>query len=247
MVRQMSLVAEAKAVVNRAARRTGYEINRLDSTSTMGGALSRLSQSHPDVRTVIDIGASDGRWSAMARRHFPRSSFLLFEALEAPHAAGLRRFGKLNDVHVVLAAAGDHPGTIHFDGADSFGGAASPVPTGDHDLTVPMTTVDIEVDRLGLRGPFLLKLDTHGFEVPIFEGARRTLDRTAVVIVEAYNFRLRPGALTFPEMCAYLEERGFRVLDIVDLMRRPGDSALWQFDLVFARADRPEFRSSAYG
>jgi hypothetical protein len=29
-------------------------------------------------------------------------------------------------------------------------------------------------------------------------------------------------------------------------MRRPADRALWQFDLVFARADRPEFQSNAY-
>lgn len=109
-----------------------------------------------------------------------------------------------------------------------------------------MTTVDAEVARLSLAGPFLLKLDTHGFEIPIFEGAASTLDQTSLLIVEAYNFELRPGALRFHELCTYLGGRGFRPLDVVDVMRRPGDDVLWQFDLFFARNDSREFASSAF-
>jgi hypothetical protein len=50
----------------------------------------------------------------------------------------------------------------------------------------------------------------------------------------------------FPELCLYLAERGFRCLDMFDPLYRPKDEALWQMDLVFARADRPEFQYNSY-
>lgn len=213
----------------------------------MRAAVRRLAHSHPDIRTIVDVGASDGRWSAMVRRSFPDASFLLFEALASVHTEGLSEFALLPNVHVVEGAAGDRPGTIHFDAADPFGGAASEEPFAAHDIEVAMTTIDAEVERLALRPPFLVKLDTHGFEREVLAGATRTMRDTAILVIEAYNFELRPGALTFQGLCEFLADRGFKVLDLVDIMRRPGDRALWQFDLVFARAERPEFGSNTYG
>lgn len=242
----MSTLTTIKAAVSAAARQAGYEIRRIDAGSTMDAALGRLARSHSKLRTFVDVGASDGRWSLMARRHFPDAKYLLFEALTEPHAVKLRSIGADPNIHVVLAAAGNRSGSIHFDASDAFGGSASESPTGDDDVVIPMTTIDAEVERRALPDPVLIKLDTHGFEIPILSGATRTLEQTSVVIVEAYNFKLRPGVLTFPEMCRYLGDRGFRVLDLVDVMRRPADQALWQFDLVFARAERPEFQRNSY-
>jgi FkbM family methyltransferase len=241
----MPRLDSAKGLIKGAVRRAGYEIARPDVASTMDAALRRLAVRYSDVGTIVDIGASDGRWSMGAIRHFPGVSLLLIEALEDPHGAPLRSLG-LPNTHVVIAAAGDRPGSVHFNASDAFGGAASSSSTGDADIIVPMTTVDIEVERIGLRGPFLLKLDTHGFEVAILDGAAATLERTAVIVIEAYNFEIQPGSLTFDEMCRHLGDRGFRVADVVDIMRRPGDQLLWQFDMVFVRRDRPEFQSNSY-
>ena len=109
-----------------------------------------------------------------------------------------------------------------------------------------MSTIDTEVGRLGLSGPFLIKLDTHGFEVPILEGASTTLVRTEALLIEAYNFPIHPDALMFADLCHWLGDRGFRPFDLVDVMRRPVDRALWQFDMVFLRAESPEFGSNRY-
>ena len=91
-----------------------------------------------------------------------------------------------------------------------------------------------------------MKLDTHGFEVPILEGAVRTLAETEVILIECYTFRIAPACLTFAEMCRYLGERGFRCIDLGDPLYRPHDDALWQMDLVFVRKDRPEFSYLGY-
>jgi hypothetical protein len=105
---------------------------------------------------------------------------------------------------------------------------------------------DAQVAARDLRPPFLIKLDTHGFEMPILAGAEQTLEQTNVLVIEAYNFDIASSAVRFAELCARLEARGFRCVDLFDVMYRPADNALWQMDLIFIRADRPEFLSNAY-
>ena len=203
----------------------------------------------PDVNvaTVIDVGASDGRWSADIMCYFPSARYLLIEAQERAHGAALQRF-KADHPNVIyeICTAGDSEGEIHFDASDPLGGQAARAPFPANDVTVPMNTVDNLVSRHGFHGPFLLKLDTHGFEVPILEGARETLSDTSMLIIEAYNFTLCPGALRFYELCQFLEPRGFRCVDMFDLMIRPGDNAFWQMDMVFIRSTHPVFQSSRY-
>ena len=110
----------------------------------------------------------------------------------------------------------------------------------------PMTTVDAEVARLGLLPPFLLKRDAHGFEDQTLDGATDKLSQTDLLVIEAYNFTLQTGAMRFHELCVRLDESGFRTVDLVNALRRPGDGLLCQFDLFFARADRVEFASNTY-
>src|SRR5204863_3822764 len=159
----------------------------------------------------------------------------------------LRRFeADCLNMQYVIAAASDKPGMVHFhDSPDPYGGVASHNPFSEHGIQVPATTIDAEVEKHLLGGPFLLKLDTHGFEVPILEGAVETLKQTSLLAIEVYNFKLTDTCLKFYEMCSYLEKRGFSCLDICDVMRR-WDNVFWQCDLFFAPSARRAFRSNSY-
>ena len=97
-----------------------------------------------------------------------------------------------------------------------------------------------------LNGPFLLKFDTHGYEVPILRGARKTLENTNVIIMEVYNFYITEHTLLFSEMCDYLSKLGFRCYDLAEPMLRLYDSSFWQVDLFFCRHDSPIFSYSQY-
>lgn len=213
--------------------------------SSIRGALRR--QRDVPIGSIIDVGASTGLWSSKALPFFPNARYLLIEAQAHVHGAGLARFCAAHpNTEYMLAAAGPRCGTIHFDATDPYSGQASETPYPANNIEVPVTTIDHEVAKRRLPPPYLIKLDTHGFELPILEGAAAALPRTHLLIVEVYNYRLTDKSLRFHEMCAYLEQRGFRCADLFDVMRRPKDGSLWQMDMVFVPSDSPRFADNRY-
>jgi hypothetical protein len=111
---------------------------------------------------------------------------------------------------------------------------------------VPVKTIDTIVSERNLTGTFLLKFDTHGYELPILKGARQALNKTSIIIMEAYNFQISDNALRFHEMCAHMESLGFRCYDIADPMLRDYDKSFWQMDLFFCRNDEKIFKYPHY-
>lgn len=223
----------------------GLHLARADRAFEMDGLLARAADRGAQVATWIDVGASDGVWSRRAQRRFPRAKFLLFEPL-AEHAAALRALERSHGFAHVAAAAGAAPGEIAFAVDPQLDGSGVAAPGAAGTRTVPVETIDRAIAARRLSGPFGLKLDTHGHELPVLGGAARTLESATLLVIEAYNFPLTPGCLRFHELCAWLEPRGFRCLDLADPMRRPRDGALWQVDLAFARADSPPFATNTY-
>jgi FkbM family methyltransferase len=188
----------------------------------MEGAFRALKARKHAFNTVIDIGASTGIWSDALMRHFPFSRYLLIEA-QPVHEPALREFcARHANAQFALAAAGEKAGHIFFDAAEPFSGQASYTQTSAANIQLPVTTVDI------------------------LKGARDTLARTEVIVMECYNFRIAPECLTFDEMCRYLANLGFRCIDLVDPMHRPYDDSFWQMDLVFVRDSRSEFSYPQY-
>jgi FkbM family methyltransferase len=232
-------------------RRTGYTITKRRTVPvqqnplTLGPALARVAQHIEPPQTIIDIGASNGSWTVQAMEQFPDAQYLLIEANPVHEPALMDFTAQHPAARYVLVAAGDRAGTIYFDAHDPFGGAASHTAREGY-REVPVITVDAAVAQHGLKGPYVLKLDTHGFEVPILEGARQTLTDTALVIMECYNFRIQPDSLLFDEMCQHMAGLGFRPVDLCDPLFRPIDGALWQMDLFFIRADHALFGRNTY-
>lgn len=109
-----------------------------------------------------------------------------------------------------------------------------------------MVSVDSEVEKRNLKPPYLLKLDTHGFEVPILEGARKTLASASLVIIEAYNYQLNPDSLKFYELCDYMDKLGFGVVEIADPLLRKYDHSFWQMDIFFIPKASPSFSYNSY-
>jgi FkbM family methyltransferase len=233
--------------LNKVLNPIGLALEKHPAQLSLEGAFQRIGSLGLEIGTVIDVGASDGHWSKKAMGAFPAAKYFLVEA-NAYHKARLEDFcARHPGCQYILAAAGDKEGEIFFDGSDPFGGLASHSPTTPTDIRVPVTTIDNQIAEHSLRGPYCIKLDTHGFEVPILEGARSALERSELVIIEVYNFHATDSALLFYEMCAYMDAKGFRPADFCDPIHRSRDAVLWQFDIFFLRKTHPAFASRSFG
>jgi len=209
-------------------------------------ALRRVTKRGPTIGTVIDVGASDGRWSEQAMDYFPDANYLLIEA-NPLHKTALTKFCKTRtNAHFEIAAASDKDGTVSFDGSGPFGGKAEPE-LGSATIETKAVRLDALVEEnADYPAPYLLKLDTHGYEVPILDGAAHILDHASVVIIEVYVFRLSSEALLFDEMVCLMRSKGFGVTDISDPLWRPNDNCLWQMDLYFERLTAPSFAQNTF-
>lgn len=229
----------------------GERPERIISTFTnIRHAMRRVRDRGVTVGTIIDVGASDGHWTEQALRIWPEARCHLIEANSA-HAPSLRAFAETRpNVSYSVAAAGKTAGeTLKFKASDDlYGGTltSGDLRPDERYIEVPVTSLDHEMSERNLQGPFLVKLDTHGFETPILDGAREVLKQTNLAIIEVYVFPLAPESLRFHEMCSYMEDLGFRTIDFAEPLWRPYDKALWQFDLLFIKKDRLEFQYNRY-
>ena len=210
------------------------------------GMLERLRRREPAFQTVVDVGAAYGSWSRQLADVLPGRRHLLIEANSHHRVALDVCCAETPDWQYVLKACGSGLGKIFFDGTDPMGGLASQSRSDKSMVEVEMTSIDLEVNRLRLPGPFLIKLDTHGFEVPILQGATATLENAEYIVVESYNFTMCEGALRFWEFCAWMDSKGFVPLDTYDLCYRIYDLAFWHMDIVFARKDNAVFEYTKY-
>jgi len=216
--------------------------NELDAW-TMISALKRLSKQGFTFATIIDVGASDGKWTQDALTVFPGTQYLLFEPLEERRGELELLKARFDNVDFVLAAVGSEPGEVSLIVTDDLDGSRALL---EHEKSathrqVPLLTIDLALADRKLPQPYLLKLDVHGYELPILAGAAATLNQTRVVIIEAYNFHITAASPTFSELVAYMDKAGFYCIDIVDPLRMAVEGFEWQVDLFFARKDDPVF------
>ena len=213
---------------------------------TLAGFLERLARYRIEFATVIDVGASNGMWTREVIRHFPSRDYFLIEARREHEPALKALVAERPRVSYAICAAADQPGEVHFHAGDLFGGLAAHTAFSEHDIVVPAHTLDELAATHALKPPYLLKLDTHGFEEQILAGGAAVLQRTSLAVIEAYNHHMGFKNLLFNELCTHMAARGFRCIDLFDPLYRPHDAAFWQADLAFARADWPGFRHQAY-
>ncbi len=212
-------------------------------------ALGRVLSRGLDIATVIDVGASNGHWSRKVKKDLlPDAAYYLIEGFDTWREDLEALKNADGQFNYIIAAAGDTEGKVYFlemPDHPTQGHAYDQKPD-DRYNEVPQVTIDGEIAKHGLKGPFFVKLDTHGREGEILGGAAETLKETNLLMIEVNNFEDR-GRMRFHELCTFLEERGFRCADIAEPTWRKSDQMFWQCDLLFIRADREEFSRYGYG
>lgn len=240
-----------KKIIQKVIKKLGYTLvkNNVSSSSKnysdpMKDGLKRNSILIPKVSTIIDVGAAAGTWYEKSLQVWPDADYVLFEPLiERKNELELIK-QKNTKVMVRHSALGKETSTLQFTISDDLDGSGFYGKGNQREVQVE--ALDEVIREQKKSGPFILKLDTHGFEIPILEGAVETLKNTELIIVEVYGFYVAPNSLLFWQICEYLDKQGFRMIDMLDMMRRKKDGAFWQCDAFFIKKSQPLFLDNAF-
>ncbi len=213
-------------------------------SNTMYEGLLRSKSMMPIIKTIIDVGAAEGTWYTKANKVFAESNFILIEPLVERKSYLDKISAENKNVIVQYCALGETNSIVPFTVSDDLDGSGF---YGVGNLReIKVAKLDDVIQQENKLGPFILKLDTHGYEIPILKGAKKVLENTALIIVEVYGFYVAPNSLLFGEMISYMDSIGFRLSDMNDVMRREHDKAFWQVDAFFVKKSNPIFNSNTY-
>lgn len=183
--------------------------------------LALLAKKGIKYSTVIDVGCADGHFFV---QHYLQGIFrgavpLNIDANTVYEPSLISIQSKLGG-HFRIAAASDQNGDIELTTAvhpywnslrsadDLYWARINNLKTGVQ--TIPAIRIDNLVTELGLKPPYLLKLDIQGAELDAIRGAKAILEDTYVVICEA-------DIADFQATNAALIESGFNLHDVTNL------------------------------
>jgi len=199
-------------------------------------ALERLSAVGFQPITVFDVGAYRGDFARLCLQIWPTCNVACFEALE-PKVNELRTLehltGRVQVFNCLLgaSAAADVP----FHTSET----ASSILSEHHDQgfsieNYPMRTIDdVVAESFASVELSLLKIDVQGYELEVLKGARHSLSRFELLLLELNLLDIHRDVPLLADVIGWLDDQGFIAYDICGLTRRPLDRALWQADFIF--------------
>jgi FkbM family methyltransferase len=192
-----------------------------------------LSNKQFSPKTIVDVGVANG--TIELYRHFFGAKLELVEPIQE-FSPSIEDILKEIPGRAHYVAAGSEDGEFRFEASTKLHelhNAKLVTGDGEHTRIVPMRRLDTILHEA--EGPILLKVDVEGFELDVLRGAKNLMKLVDVVIIETRLLRVIEGTSIFNEVCQYMQDQGFQVYDIVDMIARPLDDALILCDLVFVR------------
>lgn len=239
--------AAAKDVLKTLFQRAGLNVSRVPSYVFEPSPELRYRWLETlGIRTVLDVGAHTGETAERLHELFPQATVLSFEPLRDSFETMQRKLGDRPYQRCFNLALGAEPGEqeIH---RSAFAQSSSllkmselhkqayPFSAGSSRELIRTDTLDAVAARIPLEAEIFLKIDTQGFEKNVLLGGEQTLRRVRIIVVELSFSELYEGQPRFPEMYAFLTERGFEYRGSWDQFQNPKDGAPLQQDAIFMR------------
>ena len=188
---------------------------------------------------VVDVGAHDGSWAVQTTSLLPAGSRVLCFEANPEHAESLARRGLWHRICLLgdrtesdvpfFRMRGCGPGTGDSIFRELTGHYADASVRG-----LAMTRLDDDPTVRALPGRVhLLKLDVQGAELLVLDGASDVLANTDAVAMEVSLLPYNQGAPGFADAVAYMKQRGFVAVDVLDI--HYVRAACAQVDLLFVR------------
>lgn len=245
MLRKHSFRKIARLSINKFLGKAGLRI--ISSSWGPRGFLNTLYRvKRQGIRPsqIIDIGASDGRWTRDCLKVFPDAKYFLVDPLEKNSVFLNELHQAKPQVKVWQGALGSRHGQldlyIHGDQSSFFASEYSQ----SNEMstrTVEVRTLDSFMEDSTIPQPDMIKADVQGFEMEVLKGAEKCLENTELLLLEVSYRRVYQNGPLAHEVISYVGSRGFRIFDICSYVKRPLDGELACSDILFAKADSKLF------
>jgi FkbM family methyltransferase len=212
-----------------------FGLEELGMQPTLRGLVHR--QFRP--KTILDIGASNGRWTRECSEHFPDSNYFLIEPMEE-HTQALVALSDVNSkISFEIAAADTVSGKVVELGiSPDLAGSSLHHPT-LATRKVPTVSLDQLFADGRFKQPDLIKLDIQGHEHAVLLGATEVLKNCRLVLSECVMHPYTNTMNLMGDIVALLAEQEFMPYEIVDVIRRRHSGAMSQCDILFVKKGDP--------
>lgn len=203
--------------------------------------LERMKYVYPELDIVFDIGAHHGTFGSFMKRLYPKSKIFAFEADQRHrHYLGNVFFVLLGDEVRESVNFYTLPSDYVTTGSSIY---REQTPHYSDCITVqmPMTTIDALSQEHDFSGDWqngLIKIDVQGAELDIIKGSKKFIEQNKPgwFLLETSILPYNLGAPLAHEVIAYMDQIGYRICDVIDLVyNKMGD--LEQVDYLFKRKD----------
>jgi FkbM family methyltransferase len=229
-------------LINTYLRRLGLSIEKYPK----GDLLRRMKLlKSNNIDMIFDIGANEGQYAQIMRRHGYMGDIVSFEPLSASFKK-LEFNSKKDDKWLVKNyAIGDKNENRIINIAGNSGQSSSfwgmtiehvtarskSAYVGAEDVIIK--TLDTVLPDLYNGNDLFVKIDTQGFEKQVLSGAENSLKKIKGIQVELSLLPLYEGASLYLEIIAYLNGKGFELFSIEPGFINSQTGRLLQFDGIF--------------
>jgi FkbM family methyltransferase len=201
------------------------------------------------INLVLDVGANTGQFGQSLRHRGYAGRIISFEPVKEAFKA-LENAARGDDLWTTSnLALGPSSGVMAINVSknsqfSSFNNLTEAATSFDPDAevkaseSVVVKTLDEAAPPRDASSNILLKIDTQGYERPVLEGAKETLERVSGVLLELPIINIYKDNWRFHEAVAYMHESGFVLAQVhpVNIHNRARDSAT-EFDCLFRPID----------
>lgn len=182
-----------------------------------------LNGTQPKV--IYDIGACVMHWTKEARKIWPDSKIIMFDAMN--HAEFLYKESGLD--YYCDGPVGDFTRWVkYYENPDLPAGNSvykedTQFFTEKHAVDKKMRSLDDIVEEKGWPKPDLVKIDVQGAELLVLVGAEKTLSQCNDIIIEMQHQEYNLGAPQKEMVTQYLIESGFELVSQIHIGQVDGD------------------------
>jgi FkbM family methyltransferase len=169
----------------------------------------------PERPVILDVGASNGRWTREIVKIFPGATVFLFEPGTAYTDEMLATHERLKLFPIAIGER-DGPVTFHVH-PDPQGSTTVDWQEGNFatPITVPMRTIDSLIKEGAIAPPNLIKMDIQAGELAALKGAIGALPSVRVLHLETWIMQAYGGKIPLlVDLMVFLRPLRFRLFDL---------------------------------